>query len=156
MSEQATILIAEDDAGHFALVKKNLWRTCPVRDIFHFKDGEEVLRYLTDPAAEFGITSGRHYLLMLDLHLPKMDGIEVLARIKEDPELRKIPVIILTTSRDESDIEQCYNLGCSAYVTKPVDYTEFMEAVESLGEILSLEEFMWPVIDAGRVETRTD
>lgn len=156
MSEQATILIAEDDAGHFALVKKNLWRTCPVREILHFKDGEEVLRFLTDPQAPLRIASGINYLLLLDLHLPKVDGVDVLARMKEDPELRKIPVIILTTSRDEADVNRCYDLGCSGYVIKPVDYTEFMEAVETLGGLLSLSEFTWPHIDVGKIQSRSD
>jgi len=156
MTELATVLIAEDDAGHFALVKKNLWRCCPVRDIFHFRDGEELIRYLMDPQAPLRIASGRNYLLLLDLRLPKIDGIEVLERIKVDPELRKIPVIVLTTSQDETDINRCYELGCSAYVNKPVDYTEFMETVETLGAVLSLDEFAWPRIEADRIGRPSD
>ena len=148
MSDPATILIAEDDAGHFALVKKNLWRACPVREIVHFKDGQEVLDFLMNPAAEQRFVPGRNYLLLLDLYLPKVNGLEVLERMKADRELRKIPVIILTTSREQTDVNRAYDMGCNAYVTKPVDYTEFMEAVESLGEVLSLPEFAWPKIQA--------
>lgn len=156
MSEQATVLIAEDDAGHFALVKKNLWRCCPVRDIFHFRDGEELMRYLMDPEAKFRIVSGRNYLLLLDLRLPRIDGTEVLERIKADPELCKIPVIVLTTSQDEADVNRCYELGCSAYVTKPLDYTAFMETVEALGAVLSLPEFAWPRIHSDQIRSRIE
>ena len=144
MSENASILIAEDDAGHFALVKKNLWRTCVVSEINHFRDGEELLQFLFPKSSGAGISSGHDYLLLLDIRLPGKDGIEVLRMIKEDAELRKMPVIMLTTSSDPTDIDRCYELGCSAYIKKPRDYTDFMEAVEFMGQVLSIPEFMWP------------
>lgn len=146
MSENASILIAEDDAGHFALVKKNLWRTCVLREIVHFRDGEELLRFLFPESDGTGISSEQDYLILLDIRLPGKNGIDILRMIKEDSELRKIPVFMLTTSSDPGDITRSYELGCSAYINKPRDYTEFMETVESLGQVLSMPEFKWPTI----------
>ena len=146
MNEKASILIAEDDAGHFALVKKNLWRTCALRDIIHFRDGEQLLDFLFPQSPGSGICGGQDYLILLDIRLPGKNGIEVLRQIKENPELRKIPVFMLTTSSDPVDIDRSYELGCSVYINKPREYANFMETVESLGRILSMQEFMWPPV----------
>lgn len=153
MSANASILIAEDDAGHFALVRKNLWRTCVLREIIHFQDGEELLHFLFPNRSNGGILSGQDYLILLDIRLPGKNGIEILRLIKEDPELRKIPVFMLTTSSDSADIIHSYELGCSAYICKPRDYTDFMETVESLGHILSMPEFKWPTIRKEKIGT---
>lgn len=144
MSHNATILIAEDDAGHFALVRKNLWRTCTLRDIAHFQDGEELLSFLFHENPDTGISYGEDYLILLDIRLPGKNGIDVLRLIKEDERLRTIPVFMLTTSSDSCDIARSYEWGCSAYICKPRDYKEFMEAVEYLGQVLSMPEFRWP------------
>ena len=146
MQTDAVILIAEDDKGHFLLVKKNLWRSCVENDILHFKDGQEVLDFLFGGGDRSERQAHGCYLLILDIRMPKVDGHEVLRRIKADHHLRKIPVIMLTTTGQVSEIDRCYKLGCSFYVVKPVDYRYFMDAVENLGKFLSLEAVRLPQI----------
>ena len=146
MTEDVVILIAEDDAGHFALIKKNLWRSCVSNEIFLFKDGQEVLDYLfkkNDGPKRKGNTK---YVLLLDIRMPKVDGREVLRLVKEDPELRKMPVIMLTTNDEPGEVERCYDMGCSFYIVKPSDYNKFMEAVGNLGTFLSLKGVSVPAI----------
>ena len=147
MNKGAVILIAEDDPGHVELVKRNLWRNCVNHDILQFKDGQELLDFLFNRKSHIKNNGRDCYILLLDIRMPKVDGGEVLRRIKEDEELKKIPVIILTTTDDVSEIDRFYKMGCSFYMIKPVDYTNFMEAVESLGEFLSLKELILPRIN---------
>lgn len=146
MTEDVVILIAEDDAGHFALIKKNLWRSCISNEILQFKDGQEILDFMSGEGEGLTRTPNTKYVLLLDIRMPKVDGREVLRRMKEDPELRKIPVIMLTTTDEESEVENCYDLGCSFYIVKPSDYNKFMEAVGNLGAFLSLRGVSVPVI----------
>ena len=140
------ILIAEDDKGHFQLIKKNLWLTCVDSDILQFKNGREVLDFLFKKDTEVYFEDKKQYILLLDIRMTQVDGIEVLKRIKEDEELQKIPVIMLTTTSEASMIKQCYELGCSYYMVKPVNYHHFMEAVQNLGEFLSLGGMRLPFI----------
>lgn len=144
MSENTAILVAEDDAGHFALVRKNLWRTCTLKDITHFQDGDELLHFLFRETREREISFDQNYLILLDIRLPGKNGMDVLHLIKEDPQLRIIPVFMLTTSGQPSDIDRSYEEGCCAYICKPRDYKDFMETVEFLGQILSMPECKWP------------
>lgn len=146
MKKDMVILIAEDDTGHFQLIKKNLWLTCVDSDILQFKNGREVLDFLFKKDTEVYFEDKKHYILLLDIRMTQVDGIEVLKRIKEDEELRKIPVIMLTTTSEASMIKQCYELGCSYYMVKPVNYHHFMEAVQNLGEFLSLGGMRLPFI----------
>jgi len=146
MTEEVVILIAEDDAGHFALIKKNLWRSCIANEILQFKDGQEILDYLMGTGDGPVRKPNTRYILLLDIRMPKVDGREVLRQMKEDPELRKIPVIMLTTTDEEAEVENCYDLGCSFYIVKPSDYNKFMEAVGNLGTFLSLKGVSVPVI----------
>lgn len=146
MTEEVVILIAEDDAGHFALIKKNLWRSCIVNEILQFKDGQEVLDFLLCEGDGPVRKPNTKYVLLLDIRMPKVDGREVLRRMKDDPELRKIPVIMLTTTDEEAEVENCYDLGCSFYIVKPSDYNKFMEAVGNLGSFLSLQGVSVPTI----------
>jgi len=136
MKTDMIILIAEDDAGHFQLIKRNLWLTCINNDIIQFKDGQEILDFLFKNKDNL---EQQPYILLLDIRMPKVDGIEVLKTIKEDEKLHKLPVIMLTTTSEANMIKQCYELGCSFYMVKPVDYHHFMEAVKYLGDFLSLE-----------------
>ena len=98
-------------------------------------------------------TSGKHldekkqYILLLDIRMPKVDGLEVLKIIKKDQRLKKIPVIMLTTTSDTNMINQCYELGCSYYMVKPVNYHNFMDTVQNLGEFLSLKGMRLPLIE---------
>jgi len=139
MTDETIILIAEDDFGHFALVKKNLWRSCVYSDIYHFKDGQEILDFLfmrntTGPKRQPNVS----YVLLLDIRMPKVDGVEVLTQIKQDKELHKMPVIILTTTDDPQEVQRCYDRGANLYIAKPTDYTAFMDTVERLGHFLSI------------------
>ena len=147
MRADTTILIAEDDTGHFELIKRNLWRSCVENDIIHFRDGQEVLDFLEDKLCSHTAPEEGRYLLLLDIRMPKVDGREVLEKLKEHEQLRKVPVIMLTTTSETTEIERCYQLGCSFYMVKPTDYRRFMEAVENLGAFLSLEAIRVPTLD---------
>ena len=146
MNEDVVILIAEDNAGHFQLIKKNLWLTCVNKVFILFKNGQEILDFLFKNANDMHLEEKQQCVLLLDIRMPKVDGLEVLKKIKKDEELRKIPVIMLTTTSDASMIKQCYELGCSYYMVKPVNYHHFMEAVQNLGEFLSLGGMRLPFI----------
>lgn len=147
MNKEMVILIAEDDAGHFQLIKKNLWLTCVNDDILLFKDGQEILDFLSENRNDIYPEKKKQYVLLLDIRMPKVDGLEVLKIIKEDEKLRKIPVIMLTTTNDADMIKQCYELKCSYYMVKPVNYQHFMEAVQNLGDFLSLQGMRLPFIN---------
>ena len=147
MDKDMVILIAEDDAGHFQLIKKNLWLACVNNDILQFKDGQQILDFLFRTGDGTEMDETKQYIVLLDVRMPKVDGLDVLRRIKDDERLRQIPVIMLTTTSEESMIKQCYELGCSYYMVKPVDYHHFMEAVQNLGKFLSLEGMRLPSID---------
>lgn len=137
MTTDVTILIAEDDEGHFSLIKKNLIRAGIYNEIVRFSNGQEVLDFLfkSPPAQE---PDTRSYLLLLDIRMPKVDGVKVLEAIKEDKQLRKIPVIMVTTTDDPAEIDRCHQLGCSAYFVKPVEYDDFVDAVRKVGQFLSI------------------
>lgn len=147
MKKEVNILIAEDDMGHAALIRKNLIRAGITNSIIHFKDGQEVLDFLFNtgdgPHREKGIS----YLLLLDIRMPKVDGVEVLRRVKADKELRKIPVIMITTTDDPREVVKCHEYGCSNYITKPVDYEKFVESIKKLGYFLMVVEI--PAINGG-------
>jgi CheY-like chemotaxis protein len=97
------------------------------------ENGEELLQYLRREG-EYRMAPGRPDLILLDLNMPRMDGREALREIKTDPELRRIPVVVLTTSEAERDVLESYNLGVNAFVTKPVSFEDFADAMEALGE----------------------
>ena len=118
MGEQC-ILMIEDDLGHARLIEKNIRRAGVTDEIVHVADGTTALAHLFgDPA---GSAEGRDHptLILLDLNLPDMSGIDVLRRVKEDAALRRVPVIMLTTTDDKLEIQRCYDLGCNVYITKP-------------------------------------
>jgi CheY-like chemotaxis protein len=147
MTDETVILIAEDDAGHYALIKKNLWRSCVYSDILHFKDGQEILDFLlmkNDSGPKRA--NNTSYVLLLDIRMPKVDGVGVLERIKQDQELRKMPVIMLTTTDDPNEVQRCYSLGANLYIVKPTDYNAFMDTVERLGHFLSIPSVKVPKI----------
>jgi CheY-like chemotaxis protein len=147
MSEQVTILVAEDDDGHATLIKKNLVRAGLKNDILRFADGQAILDFLFRRGD--GPKRGRDmpYLLFLDIRMPKVDGVEVLRQIKADPELHNLPVIMLTTTEDPREVDRCHAIGCNNYVHKPVDYEKFVEVIKQLGLFLLLVKV--PRIDGG-------
>jgi CheY-like chemotaxis protein len=140
MNKEGVILIAEDDEGHFELIKRTLQRAGVCNEILRFADGQETLDFLFIKGDGPKREPDREYLLLLDIRMPKIDGIEVLEKIKQDPNLKKIPVVMLTTTDDPVTIERCHDLGCSVYIVKPVEYEDFTDAVHKIGLFLSVVE----------------
>ena len=138
MSSEITILIAEDDEGHAALIKRNLIRIGISNKIIHFKDGQEVLDFLFQKNSPQQGEANRAFLLLLDIRMPKVDGVEVLRQIKADKELKKMPVTMITTTDDPQEVEKCHEIGCNSYITKPVDYDKFVNVIKQLGLYLSV------------------
>ncbi|MBI5550318.1 MAG: response regulator [Desulfobacterales bacterium] len=138
MNIEVIILVAEDDEGHAGLIRKNLARAGIANEIQHFKDGQEISDFLFRKGGGPHRQSGKAYVLLLDIRMPRIDGTQVLERIKADPELRKIPVIMITTTDDPREVAHCHALGCSSYITKPVAYDAFVNAIRQLGLFLSV------------------
>ena len=138
VKEEITILIVDDDEGHCELIEMSLREGGIVNDIVIFSDGEEILNFL------FRKGDGPHrkdkngYVLLLDIRMPKVDGLEVLARIKEDDELKHLPVLMLTTTDDPREVRKCHKLGCSNYITKPIIYADFVKVIRQLGVFINL------------------
>jgi CheY-like chemotaxis protein len=135
---EVVVLIADDDDGHARLIQKNLERVGLHNKIERFGDGQQVLDFLLCRGTGNHRSAETPYLLLLDIRMPKVDGVEVLRQIKGDPELRKMPVIMLTTTDDPREVERCHALGCSNYIVKPVDYEKFAEAIHRMGLFISL------------------
>lgn len=136
MQKEAVILIAEDEIGHFHLIRKNLLRSGIDNEIVHFQDGQQVLDFFeSGKAAQLSSC-----VLLLDIRLPKVSGIEVLGAIKSNSRLRKIPIIVLTTANTPGEILRCHELGCSVYIVKPLEYNEFIETIYRIGQFLQVIE----------------
>ena len=138
MKQEVVIIIAEDDLGHARLIEKSLKRVGLHNPIQRCENGQEVLDFLFRHGPGPHRRSDTAYLLLLDIRMPKVDGVEALRQIKEDAALRKLPVIMLTTTDDPREIERCHLLGCNSYIVKPVDYDKFAEAISQLGLFVSL------------------
>jgi CheY-like chemotaxis protein len=129
-----TILCAEDDADYRLLTKRALRQSRLINDLRFVEDGQELLDYLrrrdkyTDPAS-----SPKPGLILLDLNMPRKDGREALREIKNDPDLRNIPVVVLTTSNAEEDVVRSYDLGANSYIRKPVDMSGLVDVMSTLG-----------------------
>jgi CheY-like chemotaxis protein len=133
-----TIIMIEDDEGHARLIEKNIRRAGVNNEIIPFKNGTEAIAYLmgADGSGEVGMS--RHLLILLDLNLPDMTGIDILERVKGNVHTRRSPVVVLTTTDDEREIQRCYDLGANVYITKPVDYENFANAIKQLGLFFSV------------------
>lgn len=138
MNNEVTILLVEDDPGHARLIEKNLRRAGISNKIILLTDGQKALDFILDNPDDESRGVIKNCLLLLDLNLPRVDGITVLKRIKGDEKNRHIPVIILTTTDSPGEIARCYEFGCNVYITKPVDYARFSEAIRNLGFFLSI------------------
>ncbi|MSN24357.1 MAG: response regulator [Geobacter sp.] len=137
VNQSVTILLVEDDPGHARLIEKNLRRAGVSNKIIHLDDGQKAVDFLFCE----GVYTEPHpapFLVLLDLNLPILDGNQVLQRIKADERTRRIPVVMLTTTDTPHEIARCYELGCNVYVTKPVEYEQFCEAIRNLGLMLSI------------------
>jgi CheY-like chemotaxis protein len=134
------ILLVEDSRNDAELTIDALSANRLANEILHLRDGEEALDYLYGRGAFAGRPDGTPACVLLDLKMPKVDGLEVLRRMKADKALGSIPVVILTSSREERDLVESYELGVNAYVVKPVDFEAFQDAVRQLG-------IFWAVIN---------
>jgi len=135
--QPVSIIMIEDDEGHARLIEKNIRRAGISNDIHHFTDGTSALAYLREDRN--GPSHNGPALILLDLNLPDMSGIDILGRIKaEGSPLRRTPVVVLTTTDDKVEVQRCYDLGCNVYITKPVNYESFAQAIRQLGLFLSV------------------
>jgi CheY-like chemotaxis protein len=129
----AVILLAEDDPGDQELTRRALEQSRIRNELYIVEDGEEALDYLLRRGKyEDPISSPKPDLMLLDLNMPKMDGKQLLEQMRADPNLRRIPVVALTTSKQENDIIRTYDLGANSYIVKPVDMDQFVNAIKVL------------------------
>ena len=133
MNKPVIIAMVEDDEGHARLIEKNLRRAGVHNEIVPLGDGASAVAYLFGPDGSGMLNRSRPLLILLDLNLPDMSGIDILKRIKENAHLRLSPVVVLTTTDDKAEIQRCYDLGCNVYITKPVDYEKFAHAIQQFG-----------------------
>ena len=134
--DEVTILLVEDDPGHARLIEKNLRRSNVTNQIDRVADGQQAVDYLFREGEYADRNHPAPLLVLLDLNMPVLDGYQVLERMKSDERTKRIPVIILTTTDDAREVARCYELGCNVYITKPVDYDQFSEAMRKLGLFL--------------------
>lgn len=133
MNDYKTILLAEDNQNDAELTLAAMAELNLANAIVTVKDGVEVMQFLNCSGQFAHRVKGNPAVILMDIKMPRMDGIEALRLIKNDPALKFIPVVMLTSSREEPDLKKCYELGTNAYVVKPVDFKEFMVAVKQLG-----------------------
>lgn len=138
LRQPITILIAEDDEGHADLITELLREVGLKNPLVRFRDGQEVLDYLRDENGRTKLKNGHRYLLLLDIRMPRVDGVEVLKQVKAHADWREIPVIMLTTTDDPREIQACYELGCNCYITKPVEFGRFSTVLRQLGLFLMI------------------
>ena len=140
MADLRPILLVEDNPKDLELTLAALAKCQLANDIVIARDGAEAIDYLFATGSHEGRNTGDPAVVLLDLKLPKVDGIEVLERVKNDPSRRQIPIVMLTSSREELDLVRSYSLGVNAFVVKPVDFNAFFEAIQDLG-------MFWAVIN---------
>ncbi len=138
MSNIPTILITDDDEAAAHLIQTNLKRAGLNFKSIRAHNGREAIDILENSATDQDLASDEHLLMLLDIRMPKMDGIQVLEYVKSKDSLRKIPIIMLTTTDDPLEVENCYKLGCNFYITKPVDYGKFVSTIKNLAEYIKV------------------
>jgi len=138
MTLPVTIIMIEDDEGHARLIERNIRRSGVNNEIIPFTNGTDAMNYLFGADGSGLVNKGRALLILLDLNLPDMTGIDILKQVKENKFLKSAPVVILTTTDDSQEIKRCYELGCNVYITKPVNYESFANAIRQLGLFFSV------------------
>lgn len=128
-----TIVLVEDDPGHAKLIERNLRRALIKNPIITIENGRKALDFIFDKDDKKRKARLDSLLILLDLNLPEVDGYKVLKELKSNESTRHIPVIILTSTKDQNEINRCYRLGCNVFITKPVDYSQFADAITKLG-----------------------
>jgi len=136
MKKDPVIILTEDDDGHAGLIYKGLKRAGVENDILHFEDGEKTLNYLLRRGDDFHREENISHILLLDIRMPGIDGKEVIRQIKQDKELQNMPIIVVSTTDDPREKDNCYSLGCTTYIVKPVQYEEFTKVITQLGHYL--------------------
>lgn len=137
-AKPVTIIMIEDDEGHARLIEKNIRRAGVSNEIKPFTNGTAALTYLMGANGTGEESAGRQLLVLLDLNLPDMTGVSILEKLKSNQHTRRSPVVVLTTTDDEREIQRCYDLGANVYITKPVDYEGFANAIRQLGLFFSV------------------
>jgi CheY-like chemotaxis protein len=140
MSTPVKIVMIEDDEGHARLIERNIRRSGVNNEIVPFSNGTAALKYLFGADGSGLDHKDEALLILLDLNLPDMTGIEILRRVKENNYLKAVPVVVLTTTDDSQEIKRCYELGCNVYITKPLNYESFANAIRQLGLFFSVIE----------------
>ena len=138
MNAPVTIIMIEDDEGHARLIERNIRRSGVNNEIVPFRNGTDAMHYLFGKDGSGVQHDGRALLILLDLNLPDMTGIEILRQVKTNKYLKYAPVVVLTTTDDSQEIKRCYELGCNVYITKPVNYESFANAIRQLGLFFSV------------------
>ena len=138
MNNKVTILIVEDDDAAAHLIQANLRRADLQCNVLRASDGKEGCEILEMKHPTHKLSEHDKLLILLDIRMPKMDGIEMLRYIKQSVALKQIPVIMLTTTDDPREVENCYKLGCNFYITKPVDYGRFVKTIKNLAEYIKV------------------
>lgn len=138
MNRPVTIIMIEDDEGHARLIERNIRRSGVNNEIIPFTNGTDAVNYLLGKDRKGAEHKGEALLILLDLNLPDMTGIDILRQVKENPRLKCAPVVVLTTTDDSQEIKRCYELGCNVYITKPVNYESFANAIRQLGLFFSV------------------
>jgi CheY-like chemotaxis protein len=138
MTKPVTIIMIEDDEGHARLIERNIRRSGVNNEILSFSNGTAATDYLFGKDGTGSERKGEALLVLLDLNLPDMTGIDILRRVKESQYLKSTPVVVLTTTDDSHEIKRCYELGCNVYITKPVNYESFANAIRQLGLFFSV------------------
>jgi CheY-like chemotaxis protein len=138
MTKTVTVIMVEDDEGHARLIERNIRRSGVDDEIVPFTNGTAAMHYLLGSDGSGIEHRGRPLLILLDLNLPDMTGTEILRRVKASKYLKSAPVVVLTTTDDSQEIRRCYELGCNAYITKPLNYESFANAIRQLGLFFSV------------------
>ncbi|MBV2184736.1 MAG: response regulator [Rhizobium sp.] len=138
VGKEVTIVMVEDDEGHARLIEKNVRRAGVNNEIIPFTNGTDALDFILGKDRSGAVSIDRYLLILLDLNLPDMSGTDILEKVKSNPHTRRLPVVILTTTDDEREIQRCYDLGANVYITKPVDYDNFANAIRQLGLFFSV------------------
>jgi CheY-like chemotaxis protein len=138
MGNPVKIVMIEDDEGHARLIERNIRRSGVNNDIIPFANGTDAVHYLFGADGSADQHKGQALLILLDLNLPDMTGIDILRRVKDNATLKSAPVVVLTTTDDAHEIKRCYELGCNVYITKPVNYESFANAIRQLGLFFSV------------------
>lgn len=131
---EVEVLLVEDNPNDAELTLRVLRKNHLANNVFHIKDGAEALAFIFgDGVYSEHIVENKPKVILLDLKLPKVNGIEVLERLKSDDRTKTIPVVVLTSSREDSDLNKCYELGVNSYIVKPVDFENFVKTISDLG-----------------------